>query len=155
MLAAAKVLKSYGIDGGVLLGLKNSIEEINLKEPVYIYFDGLPVPFFFESLSPKGAGKALAHLSGVDSLEDAEEIVGQTLWLEGADDSEEGDDFTGWEVFDGSRSIGVVDGIEPIPGNLCLLVEGRLIPLHEDFIVEADPEGRKLYLNLPEGLLDL
>ena len=40
----------------------------------------------------------------------------------------------------------------PIPGNYCLFVGDVMIPLHEDFIVSADPERRELVLNLPVGL---
>ena len=66
-----------------------------------------------------------------------------------------GNDFIGWEVFDKGERIGAVTGIEPIPGNLCLYIGEKLIPLHEDFIIEADPQKKELFLELPEGILSL
>lgn len=158
MLQIAKILKSNGTDGDILIGLFDiGIEQIDTKEPVFIEFDGLPVPFFFESLKPKGNGRAIAHITDVDSLEDAEEIVGRAVFADYFEEEEGEDDFSGWTVFDGDRRIGVVTGLEAIPGNPCLDVDvnGRevLIPLHEDFIVEADEKSETLVLNLPDGLI--
>ena len=153
MLQIAKILKSNGTDGDILIGVRDiEISEIDLKEPVFINFDGLPVPFFFESLSPKGTNKAIAHITDVDSLKDAEELVGQAIYIDAEESDEEEQDFVGWTVFDHGKKIGTVDGIEPIPGNPCIYIGETLVPLHEDFIVEADPEEQILYLELPEGL---
>ena len=154
MLQIAKILKSDGTTGGVLLGLRGiSASEIDTTEPVFVEFDGLPVPFFVEDIRPKGTSKAVVHLTGVCSLEDAEEIVGREVFTEGEWEEEQEDDFTGWTVLDKGRRVGEVTGIEPIPGNLCLYVGDAMIPLHEDFILSADPSARVLDLDIPEGLL--
>ena len=59
-LRIARVLKSYGTEGEILVGFREiGPEDLNLKEPVFIMFDGLPVPFFIESFQPKGSSKAL------------------------------------------------------------------------------------------------
>ena len=45
MLQIAQVLKSNGTDGELVLGFREiAPEDINLQEPVFIIFDGLPVP---------------------------------------------------------------------------------------------------------------
>ena len=156
MLQIAKVLKSNGIDGDILIGIRDiEIQDIDLKEPVFIYFDGLPVPFFIESISPKGTGKAIVHITDVNSLKDAEEIVGEGIFIDAEEEGEQENDFIGWEVFDKGERIGAVTGIEPIPGNLCLYIGEKLIPLHEDFIIEADPQKKELFLELPEGIMSL
>ncbi len=156
MLQIAKVLKSNGVDGDILIGIRNiEIQDIDLKEPVFIYFDGLPVPFFIESITPKGTGKAIAHLTDVDSLKDAEEIVGEGIFLDAELEEDGEEDFTGWTIFDRDREVGKVTGMEMIPGNPCLYLGERLIPLHEDFILDADPQKKELRLELPEGILDI
>lgn len=152
MLPIAKILKSYGTDGAVLVGLRGTVlEEINFKEPVYIEFDGLPVPFFILDAEPKG-GKVILHLNDVTSEKDAEEIVGRDICLDADAQADDVEDFIGWTVYDRNRKLGQVDGIEPIPGNLCLYIGELMIPLHEDFILDADPKSRVLRLSLPEGL---
>ncbi len=154
MLPAAKILKSNGIDGDVLVSeLEVDIQEINSSEPVYVYFDGLPVPFFVESFTPRGKSRAIIHLTDVDTLEDAEEIVGREIFLDAEEVEETEEDFTGWTLFDGDTLVGTVSSFVDIPGNPCLEVGDVLIPLHEDFIVEADPVLRRLVMSLPAGLV--
>ena len=78
----AQVLKSNGTDGELVMGFREiAPEDINLKEPVFIYFDGLPVPFFIESFSRRGNTKALVHLTGISSMEDVEEIAGKIVYV--------------------------------------------------------------------------
>ena len=56
LLPVAKVLKSFGTDGGVILRYNDQAPDgFSLKEPVFIYFDGLPVPFFISHLQPNQA----------------------------------------------------------------------------------------------------
>ena len=156
MLPVAKVVKSFGTDGGLLLSSDVDLESLDFKEPVFIVFDGLQVPFFILDYQAKGA-RAVVHLNDVCNLEDAEELVGRTIFadVEMEDDGEL--DFTGWTIFDRGNKLGVCTGLEAIPGNPCLnvrLADSRevLIPLHEDFIREANPRTRTLSLELPEGL---
>ena len=154
MLQIAKILKSNGTDGGLLIGVRDiDAREIDLQEPVFIEFDGLPVPFFIQDLQPRGTSKAIIHLNDIDNLADAEEVVGRALYIEGEREEEEEMDFTGWILLNRGERVGLVSGMEPIPGNLCLYVGDTLIPLHPDLILSADPATRTLDLDLPEGLL--
>ena len=159
-----QVLKSNGTDGQVVIGLRGiSPDDISEKEPVYVIFDGLPVPYFFESLSQRGSNKLLANLTDIRNLEDAEELVGKAVYLPADDEDADGyEDFEGWTLLnqmpDGSiAEVGVISGFEDIPGNPCLYVmtpDGeKLIPLHEDFIISMDPENEEMVLDLPDGLV--
>ena len=83
MLQIAQVLKSNGTDGELVMSFREiAPEDINLKEPVFIVFDGLPVPFFIESLVKRGHSKALVHLTGIRSQEDVDEIAGKAVYIE-------------------------------------------------------------------------
>ena len=156
----AKVLKSNGTDGGLLMGFRDiDPNEISLAEPVFIDYDGLPVPFFFESLTPRGNGRALVHLNDINSLADAEEIVGRAVWAdweEEASDEADFSDLVGWTV----RGAGQVTDFVDIPANPCLEIQTKngtsvLVPFHEDLILSVDPEARVLEMEIPDGLLDL
>jgi len=153
MFQIAKILKSNGTDGGLLIGMRDiEADELNLKEPVFIEFDGLPVPFFIQDITPKGTSKAIVHLNDIHNLEDAEEVVGRAIFIDSEEECEEEEDFLGWTVYDRKKKVGVVDGFEDIPGNPCLAIGEILIPLHEDFIVSIDDDRQELHLDLPEGL---
>ena len=164
-LQIAKVLKSDGTDGGMLWGFRNVLpEDLTLTEPVFIHFDGLPVPFFIESFNRKGRDKAIVRLTDINSLADAEEIVGRIVYAE--EDTVEGyeddgemslEDFVGWTIFNRDVHVGEVVDYEDIPGNPCLYVDTEngqaMIPLHEDFILSVDLESREMSMDLPDGLV--
>ncbi|MBE6240508.1 MAG: hypothetical protein E7115_03315 [Bacteroidales bacterium] len=83
MLQIAQVLKSNGTDGELVLGFREiAPEDINLQEPVFIIFDGLPVPFYIESFTKRGNTKALVRLTDIRSMEDVEEIAGKAVYVE-------------------------------------------------------------------------
>ena len=165
LIQIAKVLKSFGTDGGVLLGFRDVMpEDIDPQEPVFIEFDGLPVPFFFDSFSRKGRDKAIVHLTDVISLEDAEELVGRAVLAEEDSvagwDEDEGpalDDLVGLGLFNRDARVGEITDYEDIPGNPCLYVDTEngqaMIPLHEDFILSVDPEAGEIVMDLPDGLV--
>ena len=154
MLQIAKILKSNGTDGGLLIGVRDiEVGQIELQEPVFIEFDGLPVPFFIQDIQQRGTAKAVIHLNDIVNLEDAEEVVGRPIFIEGEWEEEEEMDFTGWTLLNRGQRVGTVTGMEPIPGNLCLYVGETLVPLHPDLILSADSATRILDLDLPEGLL--
>ena len=159
MLRIAKVLKSNGVDGDVLVSAPDvALEEI--QGPVLIDFDGLPAPFFIESCSRRGTGKYVIHLTDVCNLEDAEELVGRFLMSDEVEEEDDAaQDFTGWKVLNRGDYVGTVTDCEPIPGNLCLYLKPAedadeiIIPLHEDLIISIDEDSLTVNLNLPDGLL--
>ena len=154
MLQIAKILKSNGTDGGMLFSFRDiDVTQIDLKEPVFINFDGLPVPFFILDIQKKGYSKAVVHLNDVMNLPDAEEMVGREVYLDVEAEDQDDEDLTGWTLLNRGEELGVVSGMEFIPGNPCLYVGDVMIPLHEDFILSADPDSRVLDLDLPDGLL--
>lgn len=159
MLQIAKILKSNGTDGGVLMGFRGfSPEDIDQKEPVFIHYDGLPVPFFIEDFQRKGNGKAIVHLTNIRSFEDAEEIVGRAVCVDYEFEAEEDESFAslvGWTL----KGVGEITGFLDIPANPCIEVNTKkgtaVVPFHEDLILSVDRETKIMEMTIPEGLLDL
>ena len=161
MQRIAQVLKSNGRDGELLVSFIGiAPEDIDLEEPVFIEFDGLPVPFYFESFTPRGNNRALVRLTGVHNLTDADELAGAAVYAEDDLYEDEEEDLTGWTVLnaDGTKA-GTISAHEDIPGNPCIWVETGhgevLIPLHEELILDVDEEKETLRMEIPEGLLNL
>ena len=156
----AKVLKSNGTDGELLISFfAMDPENLEISEPVFILFDGLPVPFFVQSLRRRGQNKALVHLNGIFDLKDCEEVCGKDIYLPADAEAAYGEgDFSflvGWELRDAGKSLGRIADFVDIPGNPCLeLEDGRLVPLHEDFITAVDEDSAVVEMELPSGLLD-
>lgn len=157
----AQVLKSNGTDGEVAISFRDiAPEDISTEEPVFIYFDGLPVPFFIESFTRRGTGKALVRLTGIGNLADAEEIAGKAVYI--PDDSDTGingfSSIIGWSLYDSNHNeVGIISDFFDIPGNPCIeagTVSGTvLIPLHEDLVISIDEENKILTMTIPEGLV--
>ena len=166
----AQVLKSNGTDGELVLGFREiAPEDINLKEPVFIVFDGLPVPFFIESFTKRGNTKALVRLTDICSMEDVEEIAGKAVYVEEdalPEMSLEEDGYAalvGWMVLTPAEDeealieVGEITDFLDIPNNPCIEVETEngavMIPLHEDFILAVDEENLEIIMQIPAGLL--
>ena len=108
----------------------------------------------------------MVRLNDIRSFEDAEEIVGQPVYVNAAcyeDVMEEGEgDFSmlvGWKLCDEHGvECGVISDFEAIPGNPCLYVdmasgEQTMIPLHDELVIDIDEEHQVLTMKIPEGLL--
>ena len=153
-----KVLKSYGTAGAVIIGRDGDfLEDLEKNEPVFIEFDGLPVPFFIESIEPKG-GRYLVKFEDIDSLAAAEEIVGREVRLtENADDEDEDDGIVGRIIRNAATGdvVGPVVKFIDFSGNTCIEVEHAgervLLPLHEDLIKKV--RKNEIFLTIPDGLL--
>ena len=166
----AQVLKSNGTDGELVLGFREiAPEDINVQEPVFIVFDGLPVPFYIESFTKRGNTKALIRLTGIGSMEDVEEITGKAVYIEEdqlPEMSLEDDGYAalvGWMLLTPAEDeealieVGEITDFLDIPKNPCIEVETEngavMIPLHEDLILSVDPEYQEIIMQIPEGLL--
>lgn len=149
-----RILKSYGANGGLLVSAASLTEDFNKKEPVFIEFDGLPVPFFIEDIAPHGSSKLYVKLEDVDTLEEAEELVGKELFFEEEYDSGQ-ESVVGYTLIDDTtgKTVGIITGFADIPGNPCVEVEKSLFPCHEDLIRKIDNKKRELRLIIPQGLL--
>jgi 16S rRNA processing protein RimM len=162
MLRIAQVLKSNGTEGELLISFFDiGPEDIDLQEPVFIEFDGLPVPFYFENFTPRGNNRALVRLTGIHSLKDADELAGRAIYADYFEQESDGPNLTGWTVIDEQHIgiVGFVSGYEDIPGNLCIWVrrpDGNevLLPLHQDLVQWMDASSKQISLIIPEGLLD-
>ena len=144
----AQVLKSNGTDGELVMGFREiAPEDINLKEPVFIVFDGLPVPFFIESFTKRGNSKALVRLTDIRSMEDVEEIAGKAVYVEENSLPElslEKDGYAalvGWMVLtpggDASTSLGMTEGKDG-------MTEGTLNMTEESQMTEEEGEEAEL-----------
>ena len=168
LIQIAQVLKSNGTDGELVLSFRDyGPEDIRKDEPVFIEYDGLPVPFFVESLVRRGQNKALVHLTDIESGEDADEIAGSAVYMKaealGEEEYEEGDFsfLAGWTLHDTASGkpveVGTVTDFLDIPSNPCIEVETKngavIIPLHEDLITGLDEDAEVLCMDVPAGLL--
>lgn len=104
--------------------------------------------------------------AGVDSISDAELLIGSELQVPASEraELEAGaayvSDLIGCVLFDRDREIGAIRDVRFGAGEAPLLVMGSgknelEIPYAQEFLVRVDLEGKRLDMNLPEGLLEV
>ena len=80
-----RIVKSYGTEGDVMVSFLDGMSDIlKTDEPVWLFYDGLPVPFYIQTLQFKGQRKAILRLEDVDSYNDAEEAAGKDICIDPA-----------------------------------------------------------------------
>jgi 16S rRNA processing protein RimM len=103
---------------------------------------------------------------GIDSISEAEALLGSELQVPANERAqlEPGwayiSDLVGCAVFDGDREIGSIADVQFGAGEAPLLIvkEGSKrheIPYAEAYLKSTDLEQKKIYMTLPEGMLEL
>jgi 16S rRNA processing protein RimM len=111
-------------------------------------------------------GRCVIKLRGIESIEEAEQLIGSEIRIPAGDlpEPKEGSFYTfqlkGCEVFaaDGEY-LGTVTDVLDSGGVEILKVdrdqEETLIPFAHEYLKKIDVEGRRIEVDLPEGLRDL
>lgn len=119
--------------------------------------DGILVPYRVLDWREKGADMLIFRLSGIDTEPQAAALTGTKVYMLRKDvNSESKDlltwqDLVGYQVMDKEKGLlGTIAHIDESTINtLATMTDGRLIPLHEDFITDIDSSNQTLHINLP------
>ncbi len=153
-----RITRTHGYEGNVRIDFEDSYN-FDQKEPLFLMFHQKPVPFFITAFS--GSNPFVVTLYTVDNLEKAQQLLGKDVFASNPGEQDE-DELTwiGFQLVD--TQIGEIGTIENIIENTAqdIIVtthKGQecLIPFVKDFIDSVDEDNQTLYLNLPQGLLDL
>lgn len=121
-------------DDLISIGYLKRTHNRDLPPFVFVQRDGLFVPF---------RSSDIASLMG-------EEIFVLKQEMEIDEDEMAWVDFEGWIVVEGDTTIGKIVRVDDSTMNIFAeLEDGRMLPLHEDFIAEIDEENHLLHVKLP------
>jgi 16S rRNA processing protein RimM len=160
------ILKPHGLKGEVTVSLdEGSGIDMKTLEFVFVEKNSQLIPHFITTISINGQ-KAFVKFEDVDSLEAAEEISRQGIYVEkpARPKSKRGeyynDEVIGFDVYDEAAGlIGVVQLVVEEGPNPMLVLDRNgnevLIPLNSPFIVDVDKRKKCFKVNLPEGFLDI
>ena len=155
--------KPHGIEGNMILRLNgNFAEEIEPGESLFVEIDGTLVPFFIEEITPMGE-KAILKLEFINSKPIAERYSSCNAYFKIRSEffkKESPGLYLSWMFEDEvSGKCGEIKDYSDNDINPSYIVdiEGKeaLIPVSEDFISRIDIKDKKIYMKLPEGLLDI
>lgn len=161
-----KIVKTNGLKGDLSVFLDvDDLNDYADLDSVFVERKRSLVPYFIESIQIRNNG-AVVHFEDVDTLEDAQDLVGSCLYLPlDVLPPLDGNRFyyhevIGFEVEDINEGpLGVLREINDNSAQAILCIDhpsGKevMIPLVDQFLVEVDREGRKLKVAAPEGLVD-
>lgn len=167
-----KFQKTHALKGELNALLDIDPEYLTDGNAIILDVDGIFVPFYSESVRPKGSQSYLVKLQGIDSEEEAKSFVNKTIYalkeelvpFLDLDENEiiDEDDLEGFIIIDNNSNteIGKIINVDSSTENILFIVETPygneiFIPAVEDFIKEINEENKFIKVTLPEGLIDL
>lgn len=161
-----KLAATYGLKGELVLkhslGKKTSLKNLETffveeKKDTFL-------PYFIESTKIKNEKEIYIKAEGINNKEDAHKLVQNEVWILE-------DDFKkfaatsapisllGFIMINQDEELGeILEVIEQPHQVLCkILLNGKeaLIPIHEEFLDKIDKKNRKVFVTLPDGLLEI
>ncbi len=161
-----RLVATYGLKGEIILqhnlGKKTSLKSL---EAVFIEEkEDAFLPYFIQSAKIKNDKEIYLKLEDIDNKEIANKLIKSEIWLLEKDfkkfaGSSAPISLLGYTLVNDSKELGeVIEVIEQPHQLLCkILLNGydALIPVHEDFLKKIDKKNRKIFVNLPDGLLNI
>lgn len=168
-----KFLKPHGVNGEISILRDSDTLDFNDYSCVIVDIDGIFVPFFLESVRPKGAGTDLVTIEGISDGHHAASMTNKTVYVlrsevrdVAADDEGEAEgfyagDLIGYDVnIDGRGLVGKIIGIDDSTANCLFIIETsdgdrQMIPVADEFVTGVNPGHREISMELPAGLLEM
>lgn len=161
-----KVMKTHGISGGMSIKIEGKYIGIYRKiKYMLLDFKKGMIPYFVQSIVFKG-DKAYVDFADVDTIEKARELAGKDIYLpkELLPKLDEHDfyyhEIKGFILADTVTGVvGVVNDVFEFPTHAVIQVvkDGKeiLIPAQKEIISKVDRANKTIYVNVPEGLVDM
>lgn len=161
-----KFAASHGLDGTLVLvhslGNKTALKDL---ETLFIQEskDNF-MPYFIETTSVKNDTEVYIKLEGIDNKELARKYTPKEVWMTAGDFEKFAAksspiSMLGYDMIDGKNNLGeIIEVLEQPHQILCtILYNGNeaLIPVHEGNLIKMDQKNKKVYVEVPEGLLEI
>jgi 16S rRNA processing protein RimM len=165
-VSVGKIVGSHGLSGEVVL--EHALgKKTDLKGLQTLFVEerkGSFLPYFVESTALKNKEEVYIKLEGLNTKESARRLNQKEVWLLKADFDKYASKSSplgllGFMIVNDDTEIGeIVEVIEQPSQVLCkILYHGNeaLIPLHDESLEKIDRKKKQVFVNLPDGLLDL
>ena len=161
-----KLAATFGVDGQLVL--EHSLGKKSLLSGLKTFFieekKDTFLPYFIVSTKIKNDKETYLTLDGIQSKEDARLLIKKEVWLTEKDFKKFAVDTSpisllGYTVINKETEVGQVTEVIEQPHQLLCVVKTEnneiLIPVHKESLEKMDKKERRLYVNLPDGLLEI
>lgn len=161
-----KFVSAFGLSGELILqhslGKKTALKNIKalfIEEATDSF-----LPYFVSSARGKSDTETYVQIEQVSTRESARQFIKKEVWLSAEDFKKLAAksapiSFLGYTIIEGTRNLGEITEVIEMPHQVLCKIDIRgdekLIPLHEQTLEGIDNKAKKIYVTLPNGLLDI
>ncbi|MBX2939742.1 MAG: 16S rRNA processing protein RimM [Ferruginibacter sp.] len=161
-----KIVAAHGLKGEVILvhhlGKKTSLQDVRalfIKDTQQQL-----IPWFIEKATARNEEECLVKLEDIHTREGAKKVFPKEVWLTETDfqklvAANAPIALLGYEVIHEKTPLGIISEVIEQPHQvLCALTykdKEVLIPLHQGTLIKIDRKQKKVFVQLPDGLLEV
>lgn len=165
-LSIGKISATFGVKGELVL-THHLGEDATLEGVSAIFVEeslGKFIPYFVASIKERNEEEMLLTLEGFETPEKAKKFVKKKVWLREEDVKKSASasapiSLLGFSMYEKKKLLGKVMEVIEQPTQLLLSIEINekevLVPINETTLERIDHKNQKIYVVLPEGLLDI
>lgn len=157
VISIGRLTRTHGKRGELQCLMSNEYWDNADATFLILKLDNILVPFRVLDWRSKGSDSLIFQLDHIEDEQQAQRLVGTEAFMLLSDMNQEDEVMPTWQSLLGYRvvdtdqgELGIVDQVDETTINtLITLSDGRLIPIHEDFIVDINAEDKQLTICLP------
>ncbi len=160
MVYIGYISRTHSFKGEIQISLDKKIVSLTRGDFVFIKIEGHFIPYKIENLKGKQDEPVLT-LEFITDYDTAYTLVGKEIYADIEEQLEDAEiTFIGFDLVDKQLStIGTIKDIMEMPQQIMLVVDYNdkecYIPLAEDFIDYISLETKEIWVDLPQGILDI
>ena len=160
VISIGRITRTHGKRGEIQCQTTNEYWDNAEATFLILNIDNILVPFRVHDWRGKGSDSLIFQLDRINDEQSAQQLIGCQAYMLVSDLSEEDELLPTWQSLTGYRvldtdqgELGTIIHVDESTINTLLeLEDGRLLPVHEDLIIEIDEPHKRIILDLPEGL---
>ncbi|MBQ2291112.1 MAG: 16S rRNA processing protein RimM [Paludibacteraceae bacterium] len=157
VISIGRLTRTHGKRGELQCLMSNEYWDNADATFLILKLDNILVPFRVLDWRGKGSDSLIFQLDNITDEQEAQRLIGTEAFMLLSDMNQEDEVMPTWQSLVGYRvmdtdqgELGTVDQVDETTINtLITLSDGRLIPIHEDFIIDINAEDKLLTICLP------
>jgi 16S rRNA processing protein RimM len=157
VISIGRITRTHGKRGELQCLMTNEYWDNADATFLILKLDNILVPFRVQDWRGKGSDSLIFQLDNITDEQEAQRLIGTEAFMLLSDMNQEDEVMPTWQSLVGYRvmdtdqgELGTVDQVDETTINtLITLSDGRLIPIHEDFIIDINAEDKLLTICLP------
>jgi 16S rRNA processing protein RimM len=160
------VVSKHGYKGDIKISVSsNNLVTFPDLKYLFIELDDCFIPFKIDNVRSFSKNVLIVKLEEIRSEDEVDEVIHKNIYADSTEMESNIDsgifynDLINFDVFRDSKKIGKIENINSrLPQPVFeIMYDSRivLIPIHKDFIRKIDKENNIIYLDIPNGLLEI